>query len=108
TITRRDDLFRQLDTRLPGAPLLDLQEYAMGTVCAAVPITSGPDAECLALSIPAPERHRLVQAARILRSEAAAVLLALIVAGSAPGTPRPQPQRAEGADAPDGILITAT
>ncbi|KPI17548.1 transcriptional regulator, IclR family [Actinobacteria bacterium OV450] len=113
TIIRQDDLVRQLDARRPGAPLLDLQEYAMGTVCAAVPITSGPNAECLALSIPAPDPHRLVQAARILRSEAAAVLLALIVAGSAPGTARPEPQRAEGAGAegagaPDGILITAT
>lgn len=108
TVTREEDLFRQLDTRRPGAPLLDLQEYALGTVCAAVPITSGPNAECLALSIPAPDPHRLAQAARILQSEAAAVLLALIVAGSAPGTPRTAPQRQEGAGEPGSILITAT
>ncbi|WP_327285916.1 IclR family transcriptional regulator [Streptomyces sp. NBC_01205] len=107
TITRQDDLFRQLDARGPGAPLLDLQEYAMGTVCAAVPITSGANAECLALSIPAPDPHRLVQAARILQSEAAAVLLALIVAGSAPGSSRPEPHREEGAGEPASVLITA-
>ncbi|MGW8780761.1 IclR family transcriptional regulator [Streptomyces sp. NPDC055796] len=108
TITRQEELFRQLDTRRPGAPLLDLQEYAVGTVCAAVPITSGPNAECLALSIPAPDPHRLVQAARILQSEAAAVLLALIVGGTGPGTSRTAPHREEGAGEPGSILITAT
>lgn len=107
TLTRQEDLFRQLDSRRPGAPLLDLQEYALGTVCAAVPITSGPNAECLALSIPAPDPHRLVQAARILQSEAAAVLLALIVAGTGPGAPRTAPQQ-EGAGEPGSMLITAT
>ncbi|MEV0416436.1 IclR family transcriptional regulator C-terminal domain-containing protein [Streptomyces sp. NPDC050448] len=108
TITRQEDLFRQLDTRRPGSALLDLQEYALGTVCAAVPITSGPNAECLALSIPAPDPYRLAQAARILQTEAAAVLLALIVAGTGPGTPRTAPQREEGAGEPGSILITAT
>ncbi|MFK0218433.1 IclR family transcriptional regulator [Streptomyces vinaceus] len=108
TITRQEDLFRQLDTRRPGEPLLDLQEYAVGTVCAAVPITSGPNAECLALSIPAPDTHRLGQAARILQSEAAAVLLALIVAGTGTGGSRTAPQREEGAGEPGSILITAT
>ncbi|GAA3373459.1 hypothetical protein GCM10017750_02910 [Streptomyces racemochromogenes] len=87
TIGSERALFHQLDARGPGAPLLDLQEYALGTVCAAVPITSGPNAECVALSIPVPDPGRLKQAARILQSEAAAVLLALIVAGSAQPAP---------------------
>ena len=82
TLTEQEALFHQLDSRPPNAPLLDLQEYALGTVCAAVPITAGPNAECVALSIPVPDPLRLGQAARILQSEAAAVLLALIVAGS--------------------------
>lgn len=89
TVTTQEALFHQLDTRRPNAPLLDFQEYAVGTVCAAVPITAGPNAECVALSIPVPDPARLRQAARILQSEAAAVLLALIVAGSA----RPAPAR---------------
>lgn len=88
TLTSQQDLFHQLDARPPNAPLLDLQEYAVGTVCAAVPITAGPNAECVALSIPVPDPGRLKQAARILQSEAAAVLLALIVAGSTPSTAR--------------------
>ncbi|MFF8266690.1 IclR family transcriptional regulator C-terminal domain-containing protein [Streptomyces sp. NPDC016562] len=91
TLTTHQDLFHQLDTRPPNAPLLDLQEYALGTVCAAVPITAGPNAECVALSIPVPDPGRLKQAARILQGEAAAVLLALIVAGSThPPARRPE------------------
>ncbi|MEU6313202.1 IclR family transcriptional regulator C-terminal domain-containing protein [Streptomyces sp. NPDC047014] len=81
TLTSRPALFHQLDTRPPNAPLLDLQEYALGTLCAAVPITAGPNPECVALSIPAVDPGRLKHAARILQSEAAAVLLALVVAG---------------------------
>ncbi|WP_442807201.1 IclR family transcriptional regulator domain-containing protein [Streptomyces sp. NBC_01294] len=88
TLTSQQALFHQLDTRPPNAPLLDLQEYALGTVCAAVPITAGPNPECVALSIPVPDPGRPKQAARILQSEAAAVLLALIVAGSTRPTAR--------------------
>ncbi|MFE6912018.1 IclR family transcriptional regulator [Streptomyces erythrochromogenes] len=98
TLTSRQVLFRQLDDRPPNTPLLDLQEYALGTVCAAVPITAGPNPECVALSIPVPDPSRLKQAARILQSEAAAVLLALIVAGST----RPAARRPE-----DTILSTS-
>ncbi len=89
TLGTPEALFEQLDGRRPSAPLLDLQEYALGTVCAAVPITAGPNAECVALSIPATDPRRLQQAARILQSEAAAVLIALIVIGSTqPATPQ--------------------
>ncbi|WP_327310095.1 hypothetical protein OG730_43785 (plasmid) [Streptomyces sp. NBC_01298] len=45
-------LFNELDARHPGEPLLDLQEYALGTVCAAVPIRTGTEPECVALSLP--------------------------------------------------------
>ncbi|MGW0753591.1 IclR family transcriptional regulator domain-containing protein [Streptomyces sp. NPDC002587] len=97
TLTSHQELFHQLDAREPLQPLLDLQEYAPGTVCAAVPITAGPNAECLALSLPAPDPHRLRQAARILQSEAAAVLLALVMAGGAPSPPTRAGEPAGGA-----------
>ncbi|NXY98435.1 IclR family transcriptional regulator [Streptomyces sp. BR123] len=96
TLTSERDLFRELDARLPHEPLLDLQEYAIGTVCAVVPITAGPDAECLALSMPAPEPRRLRQAAGIPQSEAAAVLFALIVSGGAPPQQRTASETAPG------------
>ncbi|MCX5300324.1 helix-turn-helix domain-containing protein [Streptomyces sp. NBC_00193] len=87
TITSPDILFNELDTRHPGEPLLDLQEYALGTVCAAVPIRTGPEPECVALSLPSPDPHKLQQAARVLRNEAIAVLLALLVGGAHPTPP---------------------
>ncbi|WP_328765580.1 MULTISPECIES: IclR family transcriptional regulator [unclassified Streptomyces] len=86
TITSQEVLFAELDTRHPSEPLLDLQEYALGTVCAAVPIPTGPEPECVALSLPSPDPHRLRQAAHVLRNEAIAVLLALLVVGSDPVT----------------------
>ncbi|WP_398897933.1 IclR family transcriptional regulator C-terminal domain-containing protein [Streptomyces sp. 3211.6] len=55
TITNQEELFAELDTRDPGEPLVDLQEYALGTVCAAVPIRTGTDPECVALSLPTPD-----------------------------------------------------
>ncbi|UUU45203.1 IclR family transcriptional regulator [Streptomyces sp. NBC_00162] len=87
TITSPEVLFTELDTRHPGEPLLDLQEYALGTVCAAVPIRTGPEPECVALSLPSPDPHKLQQAARVLRNEAIAVLLALLVGGTHPTAP---------------------
>ncbi|MGW9374145.1 IclR family transcriptional regulator [Streptomyces xanthophaeus] len=87
TITSPDVLFTELDTRHPGEPLLDLQEYTLGTVCAAVPIRTGTEPECVALSLPSPDPHKLQQAARVLRNEAIAVLLALLVGGSNPAPP---------------------
>ncbi|MCB5182204.1 IclR family transcriptional regulator domain-containing protein [Streptomyces antimicrobicus] len=84
TLGTEQALFRQLDAHRPGAALYDLQEYALGTVCAAVPISRGPNAECVALSLPDPDPWRLRKAARILQSEAAAVLLALLVTGTSP------------------------
>ncbi|WSC82193.1 helix-turn-helix domain-containing protein [Streptomyces virginiae] len=87
TITSAEELFAELDTRDPGEPLVDLQEYALGTVCAAVPIRTGTDPECVALSLPTPDPLKLAQAARVLRNEAIAVLLALLVGGSNPPPP---------------------
>ncbi|WP_412079149.1 IclR family transcriptional regulator [Streptomyces xanthophaeus] len=108
TLTSQEALFHQLDARQPNAPLLDLQEYAIGTVCAAVPITSGPNAECVALSIPVPDPGRLKQAARILQSEAAAVLLALIVAGSTGPTARKDDTGQAGAAGFGSTILSTT
>src|SRR5690606_10937004 len=82
---RRDDLARhrlllsQLATQPPTVPVLDLQEYAVGTVCAAVPITAGSAVGCLALSLPVEHAHRLRRAAETLNRSAAPVLLSLTI-----------------------------
>ncbi|MFD1661913.1 IclR family transcriptional regulator [Streptomyces caeni] len=79
TITSEKVLLSRLDAHPPTVPVLDLQEYAVGTVCAAVPITAGSSVGCLALSLPVEHAHRLRQAAERLNRGAAPVLLSLAI-----------------------------
>ncbi|MEU8567949.1 IclR family transcriptional regulator C-terminal domain-containing protein [Streptomyces pathocidini] len=79
TITNEKILFTRLDNQPATVPVLDLQEYAVGTVCAAVPITAGKAVGCLALSMPIEHAHRLRQAADTLNRKAAPVLLSLAI-----------------------------
>ena len=79
TITSDRLLLSRLETQPPTVPHLDLQEYAVGTVCAAVPITAGASVGCLALSLPVEHAHRLRQAADTLNREAGPVLLSLAI-----------------------------
>ncbi|MGP3923564.1 IclR family transcriptional regulator [Streptomyces sp. 8N616] len=79
TITNEKLLFSRLDNQPPTVPVLDLQEYAVGTVCAAVPITAGKTVGCLALSMPVEHAHRLRQAADALNRSAAPVVLSLTI-----------------------------
>ncbi|MET8408099.1 IclR family transcriptional regulator C-terminal domain-containing protein [Streptomyces sp. NPDC005195] len=77
TITDERLLLSRLDAQPPTVPVLDLQEYAIGTVCAAVPITAGSSVGCLALSLPVEHAHRLRRAADTLNREATPVLVSL-------------------------------
>ncbi|OII66321.1 IclR family transcriptional regulator [Streptomyces sp. CC53] len=77
TITSERVLFSKLDSQPPTVPVLDLQEYAVGTVCAAVPLTAGAAVGCLALSLPIEHAHRLRAAADTLNRRAAPVVLSL-------------------------------
>lgn len=79
TITSVKVLLSRLDAHPPTVPVLDLQEYAVGTVCAAVPVTAGSEVGCLALSLPLEHAHRLRQAADALNRGAAPVLLSLAI-----------------------------
>ncbi|MER6141234.1 IclR family transcriptional regulator C-terminal domain-containing protein [Streptomyces sparsogenes] len=81
TTTNEKVLFRKLEAQPATVPVLDLQEYAVGTVCAAVPITAGRSVGSLALSLPLEHAHRLRQAAYTLNREAARVLLSLTIQG---------------------------
>ncbi|WP_031076224.1 IclR family transcriptional regulator [Streptomyces sp. NRRL S-118] len=77
TITSEKVLFSKRDSQPPTVPVLDLQEYAVGTVCAAVPLTAGSAVGCLALSLPIEHAHRLRSAADALNRRAAPVVLSL-------------------------------
>ncbi|GHD71435.1 helix-turn-helix domain-containing protein [Streptomyces sp. RLB3-17] len=79
TITNERLLLSRLDAQPATVPVLDLQEYAIGTVCAAVPITAGSSVGCLALSLPVEHAHRLRRAADTLNRGATPVLLSLAI-----------------------------
>ncbi|MFE7134089.1 IclR family transcriptional regulator [Streptomyces sp. NPDC057638] len=79
TITSERLLFSKLDSQPPTVPVLDLQEYAVGTVCAAVPLTAGAAVGSLALSLPIEHAHRLRAAADTLNRKAAPVVLSLVL-----------------------------
>jgi len=79
TITSERLLLSRLDSQPATVPVLDLQEYAIGTVCAAVPITAGSSVGCLALSLPVEHAHRLRRAADTLNRGATPVLLSLAI-----------------------------
>ncbi|MFJ9029340.1 IclR family transcriptional regulator [Streptomyces sp. NPDC102274] len=79
TITSERLLFSRLDSQAPTVPVLDLQEYALGTVCAAVPLTAGSTVGCLALSLPVEHAHRLRMAAETLNRRAAPLALSLTI-----------------------------
>ncbi|MGA5894971.1 IclR family transcriptional regulator [Streptomyces venetus] len=69
--TVRDDhsLLRRLERVRRMEPVTERQEYALGTVCAAVPLTFGTTAATMAISLPAHQADRLVGAARQLQGE---------------------------------------
>ncbi|MFE0046837.1 IclR family transcriptional regulator [Streptomyces albireticuli] len=77
TITNEQILFRKLDAQPATVPVLDLQEYAVGTVCAAVPVTAGLAVGCVALSLPLSHAHRLRHAAATLNRRAAPLVLSM-------------------------------
>ncbi|MFE5207331.1 IclR family transcriptional regulator [Streptomyces sp. NPDC056600] len=79
TITSERLLLSHLEAQPPTAPMLDIQEYAVGTVCAAVPISSGARVTSLALSMPVSQAHRLRSAADKLHREATPVMLSLSI-----------------------------
>ncbi|MFJ1707782.1 IclR family transcriptional regulator [Kitasatospora sp. NPDC088346] len=68
TLTDEGLLLRRLARVRPTAPVLERQEYALGTVCAAVPITVGSVIATMALSLPLDQAARLPAAAARLRS----------------------------------------
>ncbi|GLW68077.1 IclR family transcriptional regulator [Kitasatospora phosalacinea] len=79
TVTETDRLLHRLDRQPATVPVLDLQEYSMDTVCAAVPVVAGSTLGCLATSLPLAQAHRLREAAELLSVRAAPLMLAMAV-----------------------------
>ncbi|MFF4345904.1 IclR family transcriptional regulator [Streptomyces sp. NPDC001530] len=77
TITSPPELLRRLDSS-PAAPAVtDLQEYALGTVCVAVPVYSGDTLGSLGVSLPADRFSRLEEIRARLISTASRVTRSL-------------------------------
>ncbi|MEV5593476.1 IclR family transcriptional regulator C-terminal domain-containing protein [Streptomyces sp. NPDC052496] len=53
------DLLRRLDAVRRAQVALEQQEYAVGTVCSAIPIQVGSAAATVAISLPASDAQRL-------------------------------------------------
>ncbi|MFI5528959.1 IclR family transcriptional regulator [Kitasatospora sp. NPDC051853] len=68
TVTDRTLLLRRLAAAEPSRPVLERQQYALGTVCAAVPITVGSAVATMAISLPAARDGELPAKAERLRS----------------------------------------
>ncbi|MFJ6621291.1 IclR family transcriptional regulator [Kitasatospora sp. NPDC091335] len=79
TLSGETAVLRRLASLRPTMPVLERQEYALGTVCAAVAITIGPVVATMALSLPVEQSDRLVPAARQLRRGVGAMSPAFIL-----------------------------
>ncbi|GAQ69607.1 IclR family transcriptional regulator [Streptomyces turgidiscabies] len=69
TVRDSHTLLRRLDRMRRMELVVERQEYALGTVCAAIPITLGSTAATLAISLPSHQAGRLLEAAQQLQAE---------------------------------------
>ncbi|GHB58229.1 transcriptional regulator [Streptomyces xanthochromogenes] len=69
TVRDRHTLSERLAATERMQPVVERQEYALGTVCAAIPITAGSSAATIAISVPLHQEERLLPAIEQLRGE---------------------------------------
>ena len=69
--TVRDErtFLRRLERLERTGPVVERQEYALGTACAAIPLTAGATAATMAISLPSHQADRLLSTARRLQAE---------------------------------------
>jgi IclR family transcriptional regulator, acetate operon repressor len=72
TITHREELIRQLEA-LPTPSVMDREEYALGTVCIAVPVYSGDTPGSIGISFRADRMYRTTEVLDMLLSSAGRV-----------------------------------
>nr|WP_237524552.1 IclR family transcriptional regulator C-terminal domain-containing protein [Streptomyces sp. SID5643] len=74
TVRDNHSLLRRLERVRRMELVTERQEYALGAVCAAIPLTLGTTAATMAISLPAHQADRLLPAARQLQTEIGRVL----------------------------------
>ncbi|MER7931766.1 MULTISPECIES: IclR family transcriptional regulator C-terminal domain-containing protein [unclassified Streptomyces] len=80
TVRDSHTLLRRLERTRRMEPVMERQEYALGVVCAAIPITVGTTAATVAISLPVHQADRLLPAARQLQAEVGRHLGSLAIA----------------------------
>jgi DNA-binding IclR family transcriptional regulator len=74
----RPELLERLRAMERAEPVVERQEYALGTVCAAIPVTAGFTAAAMAISVPFDQSERLLPAVERLRAEVASLLRSFV------------------------------
>ena len=79
TVRDEDRLLRRLERTGRMEPVIERQEYALGTVCAAIPVTVGSSAAVVAFSLPSHQGDRVMSVARQLQNEVGRLLGTLAI-----------------------------
>ncbi|MBM4820580.1 MULTISPECIES: IclR family transcriptional regulator [Streptomyces] len=74
TVSDNGTFLRRLARMRRMEPVIERQEYAVGTACAAIPLTVGTTAATMAISLPYDQADRLLPAARALQDEVGRLL----------------------------------
>ncbi|RPK61952.1 p-hydroxybenzoate hydroxylase transcriptional activator [Streptomyces sp. ADI96-02] len=78
SVRDRATLLERLRTLRRDEPVIERQEYTLGTVCAAIPITAGATIASMAISVPLEREERLLPAVEQLRGEVASLLRSFV------------------------------
>ncbi|MER5204187.1 helix-turn-helix domain-containing protein [Streptomyces sp. NPDC002825] len=90
TVRDEVELLRRLARMRRGAPVYERQEYVLGTVCSAVPITVGEVPATIALSLPVSRAHLLEPLTARLKRRAEEAVTRLAFSVRTPGESDPR------------------
>lgn len=79
SVRDRESLLERLRSTERTDPVIERQEYALGTICAAIPITVGTTVATMAISLPFDQQDRLLPAVEQLRAEVTDLLRSLVL-----------------------------
>ncbi|NBM15529.1 IclR family transcriptional regulator [Streptomyces sp. GC420] len=77
TVADERTLLGRLTAMERRRPVVERQEYELGTACAAIPVSGGPTAASVAISLPVGQEERMLSAVETLRREVDALVTAL-------------------------------
>ncbi|MEV0491229.1 IclR family transcriptional regulator [Streptomyces atratus] len=78
SVRDRPALLERLRSLERMEPVIERQEYTLGTVCAAIPLMAGFAAAAMAISMPLDQEDRLLPAVERLRGEVASLLRSFV------------------------------